>query len=530
MRLPLLKTIFVGPVLLGILALGGCGGGGSSSPAASASSPSTQLADQATLTAVATPSTVTVGQTSALSTMGGSGTGAVIYSVVAGGCTVSGATLTAPASAGTCQFVATKAADSTYATATSAPVAVTVDAAPATQTITFSAPSTASVGGGNVTLSASASSGLPVSYASTTPSTCTVSGSTLTPVASGSCSITASQAGNSTYPAAKPVTVSFMINGQAQTITFPTVTAPAVGKTATLAATASSNLAVTYTASPASVCTVSGSTLTAVAAGGCTVTASQTGDAAYAAASSVPQTITISGGSVAQVVFSSGFTATGVTLDGGGTGGYSGSNLDGYNCTGGPSWCGGATSAGTSAATSSEYYYYQTPSPSSGQYVGIFVQAPGVTALSTSGNTSGVTLNGQTSMSFTFNTNPEWAAQTVNNKDNIMVELTMGNLYNGTCHIQLQTVITPTGGATPTTYTIPLTAFTVPQDCGTSATVAQALQQPIAQIDFQGDSGASALTAGNPPATSSANTTVLTTASPFVYPTTLALTGPITFQ
>ncbi len=524
MRLPLTKSILIGPVLVGTLALGGCGGGSSSS---------NTLATQSALTAVASPSTVTVGQTSALSTMGGSGTGVVSYSVSAGSCTVSGATLTAPAAAGSCQIVASKAADTSYAAATSAPVIITVNAAAVTQSIAFSAPSTASVGGGNVTLSASASSSLPVTYVSTTPSTCTVSGSTLTPVASGTCSITASQAGNATYPAATPVTVSFMISGQAQTITFTTVTPPAIGSTASLAATASSSLPVAYTASPAAVCTVSGSTLTAVAAGGCTVIASQSGNTTYAAASSVAQTITIGSGPTAQVVFSHGFTATGVTLDGGATSGYGGSSLDSYTCASSPAWCGGATSAGTSAATSGEYYYYQTPTPAAGEYVGISVFAPGVTALSTTGNTAGVTLGSQTSISFTFNNNPEWARQTTANTDNILVELTTGNLYpvGGGCHVQLQTVLHPAGGTTPTTYSIPLSAFTVAQNCADpTVTVAKALLQPIAKVDFQGDSGVSALTQGNPPATTSANTTVANTATPPVYPTTLALTGPITFQ
>jgi hypothetical protein len=78
--------------------------------------------------AVATPSSISTGATSTLSTTGGSGTGAVSYAVASGACTVSGSTLTAPAAAGACTVTATKAADATYAAATSAATSVTVTA------------------------------------------------------------------------------------------------------------------------------------------------------------------------------------------------------------------------------------------------------------------------------------------------------------------------------------------------------------------------------------------------------------------
>lgn len=73
-----------------------------------------------------------VGQTAAgahvdLSSSGGSGSGAVSYTVVGGtaaGCAISGAALTATGP-GTCVVEATKAGDGTYASATSAPVTVT---------------------------------------------------------------------------------------------------------------------------------------------------------------------------------------------------------------------------------------------------------------------------------------------------------------------------------------------------------------------------------------------------------------------
>jgi hypothetical protein len=60
-------------------------------------------------------------------------------------------------------------------------------------------------------LTATASSGLPVSFSSQTTGVCAVSGSLATLVAVGTCTIQATQAGNSTYAAAAPVCQSFQV-------------------------------------------------------------------------------------------------------------------------------------------------------------------------------------------------------------------------------------------------------------------------------------------------------------------------------
>jgi len=80
------------------------------------------------------------------------------------------------------------------------------------QTITFGALSNVIVGVAPFSISATASSGLAVTFTSMTTSVCSVSGSTMTIVATGTCSITANQAGNATYSAASPVTQSFTVN------------------------------------------------------------------------------------------------------------------------------------------------------------------------------------------------------------------------------------------------------------------------------------------------------------------------------
>jgi N-acetylneuraminic acid mutarotase len=79
------------------------------------------------------------------------------------------------------------------------------------QTIGFSAPNDIFSTTTSVAISASASSGLPVSFASNTPQVCIVNGSTAAIGASGTCSITATQAGNLAYAAATPVTKTFQV-------------------------------------------------------------------------------------------------------------------------------------------------------------------------------------------------------------------------------------------------------------------------------------------------------------------------------
>lgn len=82
---------------------------------------------------------------------------------------------------------------------------------PMSQSITFAAIPN-QIAGTTLALTATASSGLPVSYVSTTAAACTVSGTSASMVASGTCTIQATQSGNATYAAATPVSQSFSVN------------------------------------------------------------------------------------------------------------------------------------------------------------------------------------------------------------------------------------------------------------------------------------------------------------------------------
>ena len=93
--------------------------------------------------------------------------------------------------------------------------------AKASQTITFGPLAGKTYGDAPFSVSATASSGLPVTF--TAAGNCTVANSTVTITAAGSCTITASQAGNNTYNAAANVAQSFNVALAGQTISFPPI-------------------------------------------------------------------------------------------------------------------------------------------------------------------------------------------------------------------------------------------------------------------------------------------------------------------
>ena len=160
----------------------------------------------------------------------------------------------------------------------------------ANQTITFAALPSKAAGDAPFALTATASSGLAVGYASSNPAVATVAGSTVTIVGVGATTLTASQAGNANFNAATPVPQTQTVVAAPQTITFGPLAAKTFGDAPfALTATASSGLPVSYASSDTSVLTISGSTATIVGAGAATITAGQAGNASFAAAPSVPQ-------------------------------------------------------------------------------------------------------------------------------------------------------------------------------------------------------------------------------------------------
>ena len=217
---------------------------------------------------------------------------AVSYGVTSGPATVSGGVVTITG-AGSITIQATQAGNSTYAAATA--VSQSFMATPAAQTITFPTLASTTYGNGTVTLGATASSGLGVSYTVSGPAS--LSGNMVLITGVGTVTVTAAQGGSTNYAAATSVSQAFSVRQGTQTITFPAIANQTVGGPAvTLEATASSGLAISYSviSGPA---TVSGSQLTTTGAGTVVVQANQSGGGNYLAAAAVDQSFTVSSAS-----------------------------------------------------------------------------------------------------------------------------------------------------------------------------------------------------------------------------------------
>ena len=173
------------------------------------------------------------------------------------------------------------------------------------QTITFPSITATEVVFSSLALSATASSGLSVSFTSMTPKVCTVSGNTASLLLSGDCTIEASQPGNDSFYSALSIQRTFTVNGLEQKITFPPIPTQEVGDELQLKATASSGLTVALetvypssqviilTVTPHFVCYFWGSILRMSNPGTCEVTASQAGNDIYAPAKSITRDFTV---------------------------------------------------------------------------------------------------------------------------------------------------------------------------------------------------------------------------------------------
>ena len=135
-------------------------------------------------------------------------TGAFTYTIVSGPATISGTTVTLTG-AGTVSLQASQAASTSYSNGTqTASFTVVME----TQTISFPAPaSPVNLSVGTVALSATASSGLPVTF-SVVSGPGTISGSTVSITGVGTVVVAANQAGNGNYLAAGQVTRTIVVN------------------------------------------------------------------------------------------------------------------------------------------------------------------------------------------------------------------------------------------------------------------------------------------------------------------------------
>jgi hypothetical protein len=146
----------------------------------------------------------------ALEALASSGLAVTYASITPATCSASGSNATLIA-AGTCSIIASQAGNGDWFAAPSVMLGFTIKPARGSQTLSFPPPATTALDAGPVSLAASASSGLAVSYTSQTPAVCGTAGSQASLLATGTCTVQASQPGNDSWLAAVPVSTSFAV-------------------------------------------------------------------------------------------------------------------------------------------------------------------------------------------------------------------------------------------------------------------------------------------------------------------------------
>jgi hypothetical protein len=244
----------VAPVSGGVLTVVGYGtatitasqaGNAGYTPAPTVSQKLTVSAGAQTITFPSIPAvTYSPGETITLAATSSSGL-PVVYSVTnTAVATVNGNILTILAG-GTTGVSANQPGNSQYQVATRQQQVLTVNLAP--QAITFGTLPTLLAGGPAYTLTATASSGLPVAYSLSGPSIATLSGNTITVGSSGgSVTVLASQFGNNCYSAATSVKQTLVINQAPVFTTQPAAAATSIGARVSIVAVVSAYPSATY--------------------------------------------------------------------------------------------------------------------------------------------------------------------------------------------------------------------------------------------------------------------------------------------
>ena len=207
-----------------------------------------------------------------------------------GNCTVTGNTVHVTG-AGACTITAMQAGDANFNAAANVDGPFTI--AKANQTITFGALANKTFGDADFIVSATASSGLAVSFAAS--GNCTIGGNTAHITGGGACTITASQAGDVNYGPAANVQQPFTIAKATPTVTFslaPTPTYLGGDFTVSASTTNTDSSTLTYSRVSGPCALVSGSTFSSNGAGTCVVAADGVATTNFNAASNT-QNITI---------------------------------------------------------------------------------------------------------------------------------------------------------------------------------------------------------------------------------------------
>ena len=221
---------------------------------------------------------------------------------------------------GTCVLNANQAGNANWNPAPQVQQSFSVGQGSQTITFTSTAPSGAVVGGPTYTPTATASSGLPVTFTidPSSASVCSISGGVVSFLGAGTCTIDANQGGDANYLAAPQVQQAFTVSAASllsQSISFtstPPSNATVGGPTYTPTATATSGLTVTITvdSSSSAICSISGGVVSFQNVGTCTLDANQAGNGTYAPAPQVQQSFNVVTQTIVQAAPTSNSTTT----------------------------------------------------------------------------------------------------------------------------------------------------------------------------------------------------------------------------
>ena len=207
-------------------------------------------------------------------------------------CSIAASGFVETLSSGVCTIVGSQSGGAGYASASEMRKSFTINKA--SQIVTFANPGNVTWSNDLMSLVATSSASLSVSFASDSESVCTVVDGSVQMVKAGDCTISASQAGNDQYAPAQVIQRSFAVGKASQSITFDK---PAdvtwSNDLMSLVATSSASLPVSFASDSESVCTVVDGSVQMVKAGDCTISASQAGNDQYAPAQVEQQTFAI---------------------------------------------------------------------------------------------------------------------------------------------------------------------------------------------------------------------------------------------
>ena len=242
-----------------------------------------------------TPASKAVGAADfAISATGGaSGNSVVITSQTTDICTLENGSVSV-ISAGSCTLVAKQTGNDNYNAAPEKTQTIAMGVGGQVVSFDSDTPTNKTFGDAAFDVTATSTSGLAVSFRSTTPSICSITaGKKVTVLSAGACELIAEQAGNANYTAASVVTKTITVSKASQliTLTDPGVQTYVSGGLFDVVASSDAGLLVALTSTNEAVCTVIGDSVTMLSLGACTLTAAQAGNDNYTAAEAVSKTI-----------------------------------------------------------------------------------------------------------------------------------------------------------------------------------------------------------------------------------------------